>query len=84
MNSKPKNIQVDYDLFLRMVSYISSHVDLNDGSIREIIEGMRQKLLAMERRDFFTMQKMGNNAPDLESSMSEYQALLSRLDTLRW
>ncbi len=84
MNSRPKTIQIDYDLFLRMVSYISFHFDPYDGSIREIIEGMRQKLLAMERRDYYTIQRMGDTAPDLKESMSEYQSLLSLLDTLRW
>ena len=84
MNSRPKSIQVDYDLFLRMISYITCHVDPYDGSIRGILEGMRQKLLAMERRDYYTLQKMGDAAPDLRESMSEYQTLIDQLNTLRW
>lgn len=84
MSSRPKSIQVDYDLFMRMVSYILFHIDPNDESIKEIIEGIRQKLLAMERRDYFTLHKMGDKAPDIEDTMSEYQALLSQLEVLHW
>lgn len=84
MDSRPKNIQVDYDLFMRMVSYIINHVDPYDESTKEIIAGIRQKLLAMERRDYFTMHRMGDKAPNLSETMSDYQSLLSQLETLHW
>ncbi len=82
MNAKPKTVQVDYDLFLQMVAYIANHFDPYDGATQKIIDGIRAKLLAMERRDNFTINRMGSKAPNLEETMTEYQSLLSLLEML--
>ena len=49
-----KSIQTDYQLFRRMISYISSHSDPSDPAYEVIYISILQKLESMEKHALFT------------------------------
>ena len=79
-----KSIQIDYQLFRRMISYISSHSDPSDPAYEVIYISILQKLESMEKHALFTVYK---TAPDIESREKARQKYLDMMgipDSFRW
>lgn len=82
MRETPKSIQIEYDLFLQMADYITSHVDPYDSDLKNILFGIRKKLAAIENRDTYTALKTGKAPSDVSVFYDLYHELMSRIDIL--
>ena len=83
-NTKPKSVQIDYDLFLNMAAYISEHVDLTDPALKSIFSGIREKLDSMERRALYTAYKVALSAEDRENARQKYLEMMEIPESFRW
>lgn len=81
---RPKTIQIDYDLFLNMVAYISDHADSNEPTLKIISNGIREKLDAMERRTLYTAYKIAPSAEEREKARQKYLEMMGIPESFRW
>ncbi len=81
---RPKSIQIDYDLFLSIVAYISEHADPQDPKLKNISAGIHEKLDAIERRTLFTAYKMAPSAEERETARQRYLELMGIPKSFRW
>lgn len=85
MNSnKPKTIQIDYDLFLQMISYISRHYDLDDPYLQSILDGIQKKYTSMARRELYSVYKSAPSATARENARKEYLSMMGVPESFRW
>ena len=82
MKDSSKTIQVDFELFMLMSAYITSHVDPYNSDLRTILDGIRTKLAAIEKRDTFTAFKTGKAPDECSEYRQAYQELMSRIDLI--
>ena len=82
--TKPKSIQIDYDLFLNMAAYISAHVDLTDPALKGIFSGIHEKLDSMERRMLYTAYKVAPSTEARENARQKYLDMMGIPESFRW
>ena len=82
--NRPKTIQIEYDLFLQMVSYISRHHDLDDPDLQTIINGILKKYSSMARRDLYSVYKSASSAIAREEARQIYLSMMGVPESFRW
>lgn len=83
MKKSPKTVQIEFDLFVDMVSYITSHVDPFEPELKTILNRIMTKLTAMERRDTFTAFKTGSTPSEYSDYNHVYNELMNRIGTIQ-
>ena len=81
---KPKTIQIDFDLFQDLVVYAIRHGDRDDAQFARIEYGVRQKLDAMLRHDFYSMYKSAATESDRSSARKKYLDMIGLFDDFQW
>ena len=80
----PKTVQVDYDLFLSMIKYISCHTDKEDPLWKAIESGISMKVDALARRALYTAYKTAPSMEARELARQEYLDMLGIPESFRW
>ena len=84
MMQRPKNIQIDFDLFQDLVVYAIRHGDADDAQFTRIEYGVRKKLDAMLRHDLYSMYKSGASESERSSARKKYLDAIGLFDDFMW
>ena len=79
-----KSIQIDFQLFQRMISYISSHSDTSDPAYEVIYNSILQKLESMEKHALFTVYKTAPDIKSREKARQKYLDMMGIPESFRW
>ena len=82
--TRPKNIQISYELFLGMIDYIADHSDCADYRYNDILTAVKDKLDAMARRELYTAYKTGATKEIRAKAKEQYLNLVGILSSYRW
>jgi hypothetical protein len=81
---KPKNILLDYDLFVDLYVYACRHSEPDDLQFKRLSTGVRQKLEAMMRHDLYSLYKSGADEKIRAKARQEYIDAIGLSDSFRW
>ena len=82
--SKPKEIQIDYDLFVDLYVYACRHSEHDDPQFKRLYTGVRKKLEAMMRHNLYSLYKTGANEETRSKARQEYLDAIGLFDSFRW
>lgn len=69
---KPKEIRIDYDLFVDLYVYACRHPESGDLQFERLCSGAKRKLEAMMRHDLYTLYKTGASQEERAKARREY------------
>ena len=81
---KPKNILLDYDLFVDLYIYACRHSEPDDLQFKRLYIGVRQKLEAMMRHDLYSLYKSDADEEVRAKARREYLDAIGLSDSFRW
>ena len=81
---KPKNILLDYDLFVDLYVYACRHSEPDDLQFKRLYTGVWQKLEAMMRHDLYSLYKSGADEEIRAKARQEYIDAIGLSDSFRW
>ena len=81
---RPRNILLDYDLFVDLYVYACRHSEQDDLQFRRLCAGVRRKLEAMMRHDLYSLYKTGANEETRAKARREYLDAIGLSDSFRW
>lgn len=76
-----KNVQISYELFIFLLRY---HLMGDDNCLKEIRQGMEQKLDSMVRHELYTKYKTAPTQEEREKARQEYLEKRGVPDSFRW
>ena len=82
--NQPKNIQIDYELFKAMMTYIDRHPDLDDPDYRFIVRGIQDKLRTITNRTFYTLYKTSKDEDTRAFARKIYLDRMGIPESFRW
>lgn len=82
--ARPRNIQIDYDFYLDLISYAFQHGDPDDPCFCHIVSAFHRKLEAMERHELYSLYKSGATAEIREKAREDYLRTIGLYDAYRW
>lgn len=81
---KPKNILLDYDLFVDLYVYACRHSEPDDFQFKRLYAGVRKKIEAMMRHDLYSIYKSGADEDTRAKARQEYLDAIGLFDSFRW
>ena len=81
---RPRNILLDYDLFVDLYVYACRHSEQDDLQFKRLCVGVRKKLEAMMRHDLYSLYKTGANEETRAKARQEYLDAIGLSDSFRW
>ena len=69
---KPKEVRIEYDLFIDLYIYACRNSDPNDLQFKRLHAGVRKKFEAMMRHDLYTLYKTGATQEERAQARQEY------------
>ena len=81
---KPKNILLDYDLFVDLYVYACRHSEPDDLQFKRLYTGVRKKLEAMTRHDMYSLYKSGAYEEIRGKARQDYLNAVGLLDSFQW
>lgn len=84
--TRPRTIQIDYDLFLLMVHFFLMHDSISDADDRavRIYDGIEKKFESLERRALYTVYKTSHSFEEREKARLEYLDMMGIPEDFRW
>ena len=82
--SKPKEIRIDYSLFVDLYVYACRHPESDDLQFKRLCAGVRRKLEAMMRHDLYSLYKSGANENTRSIARQEYLDAIDLPNSFRW
>ncbi len=82
--NRPRNILLDYDLFVDLYVYACRHAEPDDLQYKRLFAGVKCKLEAMMRHDLYSLYKSGANEEIRDNARREYLDAIGLLDSFRW
>lgn len=80
----PKNVLLDYDLFIDLYVYACRHSEPDDIQFKRLCYGVRKKLEAMTRHNMYSLYKAGVSEQIREKARQDYLNAIGMLDSFRW
>ena len=80
----PRNILLDYDLFVDLYVYACRHSEQDDLQFKRLCAGVRKKLEAMMRHDLYSLYKSGADEEIRAKARQEYLDAIGVPDSFRW
>lgn len=80
----PRNILLDYDLFVDLYVYACRHSEQDDLQFIRLYAGVRKKIEAMMRHDLYSLYKTGADENIRAKARHDYLAAIDLLDSFRW
>ena len=81
---RPRNILLDYDLFVDLYVYACRHSEQDDFQFKRLSAGVRRKLEAMMRHDLYSLYKTGANEETRAKARQEFLDAIGLSDSFRW
>ena len=81
---RPRNILLDYDLFVDLYVYACRHSEQEDLQFKRLNAGVRKKIEAMMRHDLYSLYKTGVNEEIRAQARQEYLDAIGLSDSFRW
>ncbi len=81
--SKPKTIQIEYDLFLDLILYAAMYPD-HSTLYNKITYGISQKLRKMAQHDLYGAYKTATTEEDRKKALTAYLDSLGIPESYRW
>ena len=81
--SKPKTIQIEYDLFLNLILYTAMYPD-HSSLYDQITYGVAQKLRKMAQHDLFGTYKTAATEEERKKALTAYLDSLGIPEDFRW
>ena len=81
---RPRNILLDYDLFVDLYVYACRHSEQDDFQFKRLSAGVRRKLEAMMRHDLYSLYKSGADEKTRAKARQEYLDAIGLSDSFRW
>ena len=81
---RPRNILLDYDLFVDLYVYACRHSEQDDLQFRRLCAGVRRKFEALMRHDLYSLYKTGANEETRAKARQEYLDAIGLSDSFRW
>jgi hypothetical protein len=81
---RPRNILLDYDLFVDLYVYACRHSEPDDLQFKRLYAGVRKKLEAMMRHDLYSLYKTGADEVARAKARQEYLDAIGLSDLFRW
>lgn len=81
---RPRNILLDYDLFVDLYVYACRHSEQEDLQFKRLCAGVRRKLDAMMRQVLYSLYKTGANEETRAKARQEYLDAIGLSDSFRW
>ena len=82
--SRTKMIQIEHELFKKMIGYIDRHPDPSDPEYRYILQSIQKKLDAMLRRSLYTTYKTCASEETRALARKRYLDEVGVPDSFRW
>ena len=82
--SKPKEIRIEYSLFIDLYVYACRHPEYDDLQFKRLYAGVRKKLEAMMRHDLYSLYKTGADEETRVNARQEYLDAIGLFDSYRW
>ena len=82
--SQVKMIQIERELFKRMIGYVDRHPDPSDPEYRYLVQSIQKKLDAMLRRSLYTTYKTGASEETRALARERYLDEVGVPDSFRW
>ncbi len=81
---KPRNILVDYDLFVDLYVYACRYSEPDDLQFKRLCAGVRKKFDAMMRHELYSLYKSGADEITRKKARLEYLDAIGLSDSFRW
>ena len=82
--NRPKNILLEYDLFVDLYVYACRHAEPDDLQFKRLCRGVRMKLEAMTRHHFYSLYKTGASQETRAKARQDYLSAIGLLDSFLW
>ena len=80
----PKNILLEYDLFVDLYVYACRHAEPDDLQFKRLCAGVRMKLNAMTRHHFYSLYKADASQETRAKARQDYLNAIGLLDSFQW
>ena len=84
MTARPRNIQIDYDFYLDLISHAFTHGDPDDPCFRRINAAFHRKLEAMERHELYSLYKSGASKEIRDKAREDYLDAIGLREAFHW
>ena len=84
MTARPRNIQIDYDFYLDLISHAFTHGDPDDPCFRRINAAFHRKLEAMERHELYSLYKSGASKEIRDKAREDYLDTIGLREAFHW
>ena len=81
---RPKNVQIDFDLFVDLFVYAVRHADDEDIQFNRLRIGVKNKLDSMMRHELYSQYKSGSTVEERAAARQQYLDAIGLLDSFRW
>ena len=82
--NRPRNILLDYDLFVDLYVYACRHAEPDDLQYKRLFAGVKCKLEAMMRHDLYSLYKSGADEKTRAKARQEYLDAIDLPNSFRW
>lgn len=80
----PRNILLDYDLFVDLYIYACRHCEPDDLQFKRLCAGVKRKLEAMMRHDLYSLYKSGADEENRAKARQQYLDAIGLSNSFRW
>ncbi len=84
LTNHPKNILLDFDLFVDLYIYACRHPEQEDLQFQRLRTGVKRKLEAMMRHDLYSLYKSGATEEVRAKAREEYLDAIGLSASFRW
>ena len=82
--NKPKEIRIDYSLFVDLYVYACRHPEYEDLQFKRLCADVKRKLEAIMRHDLYSLYKSGANEEIRGKARQDYLNAVGLLDSFQW
>ena len=84
LTNKPKNIQIDFDLFEDLYIYAARHAEPDDLQFKRISAAVKKKLDALMRHTIYSLYKAGASEEIRRQAREDYLNAAGILEVFQW
>lgn len=82
--NKPKEIRIDYSLFVDLYVYACRHPEYEDLQFKRLCADVKRKLEAIMRHDLYSLYKSGADEKTRSKARQEYLDAIGLPNSFRW
>ena len=82
--SKPKQVQIDLELFEDLAVFVSRHAEPGDYLFERVKAGVMRKFMTIDQHNAYSMYITGRKIEDRQQGRLKYMDLVGMFDSVRW